>query len=295
MTFATINSDLSYWRKQTKPLFDDLIWNIPEQKTGNITVTGGNSQNFSAIVRISEFLSRDFPLKTVTTLLPDALRSQLPPLGNLLFAPSTTSGSFAKSGELNHFFDAAQFNLLAGDLSKNSATAIALTDAISFTLRSASTAPADIGAPSTDVSSASSGAPTVHPLLITRDAVDLLAPTAGQILAHPQLFLVASMAQLQKLFRAVYYPRMIMLSQPLIPLVETLHKFTLTYPATILTFHQENILVASHGEVISTPIADTDYSPISLWSGQLAGRIAALNLFNPGKPLEATTAAILMH
>ena len=32
MAFATISSDLSYWHKQSKPLFDNLIWNIPEQK-----------------------------------------------------------------------------------------------------------------------------------------------------------------------------------------------------------------------------------------------------------------------
>lgn len=273
MAFAAISSDLSYWQKQSKPLFDDLIWNIPEQKTGNITVIGGNSQNFSAIVRISEFLNNNFPFKSVSTILPDVLRSQLPPLGNLYFAPSTNSGSLAKSGELNRFFETANFTLIAGDLSKNSATAIAITDAVARTLNK----------------------DTIHPLLLTRDTVDLLAPTAGQILAHPQLFLVASMVQLQKVFRAIYYPKMILLSQPLISVIETLHKFTLTYPTTILTFHQDNVIVASHGKVTSTHIVDTEYSPISLWSGQLAARIAALNLFNPNKSLEATTAAVLMR
>lgn len=273
MAFATINSDFSYWRKQSKPLFDDLIWNIPEQKTGEITVIGGNSQNFSAIIRISEFLNSNFPIKNVNTLLPDSLRSQLPPLGNILFAPTTDSGSFAKSRELNQYISTAEFTLLAGDLSKNSATAIALTDAIMQ----------------------SSNQEIVRPLLITRDSIDLLAPTAAQILNHPQLFIVGSMVQLQKIFRAVYYPKMIMLSQPLIPVIETLHKFTLTYPTTILTFHQDNILVATHGDVTSTHIVDTEYSPISLWSGQLAARITALNLYNPHKTLEATTAAILMR
>lgn len=273
MAFAEISPDLSYWQKQSKPLFDDLIWNIPEQKTNEITVIGGNNQNFSAVIRISEFLSNNFPLKNVATVLPDSLRSQLPPLSNLLFAPSTSSGSFAKSPELTDYLQSGNFTLLAGDLSRNSATAVALSDAIAQTLKSS----------------------TIHPLLITRDAVDLLAPTAGQILGHPQLFIVASMVQLQKIFRAVYYPKMIMLSQPLIPVVETLHKFTLTYPTTILTFHQDNIIVANHGDITTTHLVDTEYSPISLWAGQLAARIAALNLFNPHKPLGATTAAILMR
>ena len=103
------------------------------------------------------------------------------------------------------------------------------------------------------------------------------------------------MAQLQKLFRAVYYPRMILLSQPLVPTIETLHKFTLTYPVTLLTFHQDNIIVAQSGEVSTTHLVDTGYSPISLWSGQLAARITALGLYNPKQSFAATTAAILMH
>ncbi len=84
-----------------------------------------------------------------------------------------------------------------------------------------------------------------------------------------------------------------MLSQPLLPVIETLHKFTLSYPVTILTFHQENIIVASNGNITTTHIHDTDYTPISLWSGQLAIKVAALNLYNPNEPFKATTAAIL--
>lgn len=271
MQFATINSDFSYWQKQSKPLFPDLIWNFPEQKTGQISIIGGNRQGFSTIIRTAEHLLGAFPLKDVRILLPDNLRGQVPPLGNLNFAPSTTSGSFAKSHELGQAFQHTDFSLVLGDLSRNSATAIALTEAI---------------AASFDQN---------HPLLITRDAVDLLAESSSQLLSHPHLFLVASMAQLQKVFRAVYYPKMLMLSQPLIPVIETLHKFTLTYPVTLLTFHQEQIIVATGGQITTTNIGMTDFSPISLWSGQLAAHVAAFNLYNPSRTLEATTAAVLFH
>lgn len=88
---------------------------------------------------------------------------------------------------------------------------------------------------------------------------------------------------------------MIMLSQPLLPVVETLHKFTLSYPATIVTFHQNQIIVANSGDVTTTPIENTRYTPLSLWSYQLAGKIATLNLYNPNQPLKATTAAILFE
>lgn len=264
--FAPINNDLSFWQKQTTPLYPDLAWNLPEQKTGHILVAGGNSQSFSNVIRTSEFLSHTFPLRQVTTLLPDALRAQLPSIADLDFAPSTGSGSFAKSAQLEQKFSQADLSLLIGDVSKNAETAIALSDAIQA---------------------------TTNPFVLARDTVDLLAPTANNFLENDRTFLIASMLQLQKIFRAVYYPRMLMLSQPLVAVIETLHKFTLTYPVTILTFHQDNIIVAHAGQITTTHIADTDYSPILLWSGQLAAKIAAFNLYNPNRSLEATTAAIL--
>ncbi len=275
MAFAPINSDLSYWHKQTQPLFDNLIWNIPEQKTGHVAIVGGNSQNFSSVIRVSEFINQSFPIKTLTTVLPDALRGKLPPLPNLDFLPSTTSGSFAKSASLELACSKPDATLIIGDLSKNSATGIALAAAIS---------------PRED-----SIVETPNLLVLARDSVDLLAPEAHRWLNRPNTIIIASMAQLQKLFQAVYYPRMILLSQPLIPTIETLHKFALTYPATILTFHQENIIVANNGKVSTTRLADTDYSPISLWSGQLAARVTALALYNPGQTFAAATASILMR
>lgn len=280
MNFAVLNSDLSYWKKQTKPLFPDLAWNIPEQKTGNLAVVGGNSQTFSTVVRISEYANRTFPFSNVKTYLPDALRGKLPTLTNLEFLPSTASGSFAKSFQLNTYISRADATLIIGDLSKNSATAIALADAISEE--------------STD-SDSNSSTPNSNPLVITRDSVDLLAPEAGSWLTRKNTFIVGSMVQLQKLFRAVYYPRMILLSQPLLPTLETLHKFTLTYPVTIVTFQEGNIIVAHNGDITTTKLENTTYSPLTLWSGQLATKILALNLYNPNKPFEATTAAILYN
>ena len=262
-----------YWQKQEKPLFPDLEWNLPEQKTGKILVVGGNSQNFSTTVRISEFLSQNFNLEEVRTLLPDSLHGKIPSLPNFTFAPSTDSGSFRKSSELNSALEFAStpdiFTVIVGDLSKNSATSIAFSEA----LTSAKTAK----------------------ILLTRDSVDLITPEAHSFIENENLFFVVSMAQLQKLFRALYYPKVLLLSMPLTPVIEALHKFTLTYKATILTFHQNQILIASAGKVVSTPIEKTAYSPISLWSGQLAAKISAFNLFNPNQKLEATSSAIFFQ
>lgn len=267
MAFAPINSDLSYWQKQSTPLYPDLAWNIPERRTGHVAIIGGNAQGFSNVIRLSEFMNQTFPFARLTTILPDALRAKLPNLPDVEFANSTASGSFAKSALLQSAFATSDAVLLAGDLSRNSETAIALSNLID--------------------------PKSTTPLVLTRDSVDLLAPTAANWLLRPQTFLIASMLQLQKLFRSVYYPRMILLSQPLLPVLETLHKFTLTYPTTLLTFHQDNIIVASAGQISTTHLVDTEYSPIGLWNGQLAGRVLAFNLYNPGQAFAATTAAVL--
>lgn len=266
MTFAPAQLDLSYWQKAKQPLFTDLTWNLPERKTGRVAVLGGNSQSFSTPVRISEYLARQFPIQTVATLLPDALRPKLPPLPNLTFFPSTASGSFDRSPALRAALADPDAALFIGDLSKNSATTIALAEAIR---------------------------PTPSPLLVlARDSLDALAPEAGNWLNRDHLVIVASLLQLQKLLRAIYYPRMIMLSQPLVPALETLHKFTLSCPVTLCTFHQGQIITAHQGQIITTPLELTTYSPLTLWSGQLAANILALNLYNPNHPLEATTAAL---
>ena len=283
MTFAPAQLDLSYWQKAKQPLFTDLAWNLPERKTGRVAVLGGNSQSFSTPVRISEYLARQFPIQTVATLLPDALRPKLPPLPNLTFFPSTASGSFDRSPELRTALADPDAALFIGDLSKNSATTIALAEAIR---------PAQLKHPAGQGTTAPRSAAPSPLLVLARDSLDALAPEANNWLNRDRLIIVASLLQLQKLLRSIYYPRMIMLSQPLVPALETLHKLTLSYPVTLCTFHQGQIITAHQGQVITTPLELTTYSPLTLWSGQLAANILALNLYNPSHPLEATTAAL---
>lgn len=267
-----MTTDFPYWQKQTiSPLFPDLEWNTPEQKTGSLALIGGNSQNFSTIIKTAEFATNRLPLKSVHMLLPDALQGKLPPLADLTFAPSTDSGSFAPSSIITSTIDSVDFAILLGDLSRNSATAVAFANTFNDLIKQ----------------------PTPTPLLLTRDAVDLLAPEANNLVLHPRLTLLASLAQLQKFFRALFYPKMLLLSMPLLPVIETLHKFTLSYPLTLATLHEANIIVAHQGQITTTLLSNTSYSPISLWSGQLAAKIAAHQLWNPKHPLEATTFALL--
>lgn len=259
-----------YWTKNPNlaDLKENLSWNFPEQKKGVVKILGGNSSAFSTEVRVAEYINKTYPfISEVKNIFPDALKNKFPSLPNLEFYPSTDSGSFDKSPEYSHCLEGADFAIALGDLTKNSVTCIAVSEALKE----------------------SPGTPTI----ITRDALDLIASESAGFMERDNIYILASMASLQKLFRALYYPRPIMLSQPIMPIVETLHKFTLTYPASIMTFHAGKIIVANGGNISTVDIEKTSLTPISIWSGNLAARIAIFAAFNPKQPLESMLAAIL--
>lgn len=245
------------------PFVENILWSIPEQKTGSLQVIGGNIHAFATEIRLVEYLNT-LPIKTIRLSLPDALQKQLPPTPEISFTKSTPSGSFDKSPELNTAATSADLVLLSGDVSKNSATTIALAEAVKNTAK---------------------------PVVITRDAVDCLTSEISALLESKNRIYFATMAQLQKLFRSALYPKMLLLSMPLPPVLETLHKFTLSYPATIITFHSGQVIFAHAGQTLTLPLSDTNYTPISLWAGTLAAKIAALNLWTPNQPLEASFTA----
>lgn len=264
--------------KNLEQEMQDLLWSLPEQKTGVLNIIGGNSQNFAAIVKTAEFCSK-LPLKEIRTILPDALKSKLPPLPDLIFTKSTTSGSFDKSPELDAALNSADAALLAGDFSKNSATTVALATAIKTTIEKAAK------------TEAAEKAAAINPLILARDALDVLTPEAETLVRHQNLTIIASLSQLQKFLRALYYPKMLLLSMPIQPVKEILHKFTLTYPCTILTFHEGQILVASAGSVETLPLSKSPYTPLTLWSTELPAKLAALQTWHPAHPLACTLLA----
>lgn len=244
----------------------DLTWNLPEQKQGTINLVGGNSKSFRTEVKISEFIAENYPVKSVFTVLPDALSSSLPSLSNLRFLSSTESGSFASADELTESLNSADFSLLLGDFSKNSITCTALRTAVKN---------------------------TNTPTLITRDAVDLLTEAGPEhLLLNENLLFFASLSQLQKLLRAVFYPKVLLLSSSLPQIAEVLHKFTLSYPIRIVTLASGQILLAENGQVKAISLEKTGLTPLSIWGGEAAAKVAVLNLFSPGQFFAATLSAL---
>jgi len=257
-----------YWKKQTieKPLFPDIEWSKPEQKTqkGSLGIIGGNKLGFISVAE-----SYETSLKTgageVRVLLPDVLRKSIPPtMHDVIFGATNPSGGLAKNAitQMKALGEWSNGILLIGDSGNNSETAILYENFVKD---------------------------YKGPLIITRDAVDLLKNAGQELVDRPNTLLVVSLAQLQKLFRNVYYPKVITFSIQLINLVEALHKFTITYPISVAVLHQNQMLVASGGEVTTTPLDE----PMKIWRGQTATIAAVYWLWSPSKPLESVTASLI--
>ena len=207
-----------YWHRQEadKPLFPDIEWSKPEQRSqaGRLGIIGGNKLGFAGVAEAySAALSAG--VGEVRVLLPDVLRKTIPTtITDTVFGMSTPSGSLSKDAtiEMQTLGGWAQQVLLIGDAGRNSETAIAYEHFLQD---------------------------YTGQLTITRDAVDLIKNSTRLIVERPNTLLVVSFAQLQKLFQGVYYPKILTFSMHLASLVEALHKFTITYPTSIMVLHKD--------------------------------------------------------
>jgi NAD(P)H-hydrate repair Nnr-like enzyme with NAD(P)H-hydrate dehydratase domain len=258
-----------YWQKQTptKPLYPDIEWNKPEQRSmaGRLGIIGGNKLGFAGVGE-SYGIATNAGVGEVRVLLPDALRKTVPPIiTDVIFGATNPSGSLAREAlpEMKAMGEWASGILLIGDAGRNSETAIVYEDFIRG----------------------------YHgQLTISRDAVDLLKNTPDLMVERPDTLVVASFAQLQTIFKTIYYPKILTFSMQLQQLVEAVHKFTITYPVTIVTFHQDHLVVAHNGEVTTTPWAN----PMAIWRGSVATQAAVYWLWSPKKPLEAVSASLVI-
>jgi len=256
-----------YWHIQTpaKPLYPDIEWSRPEQRAhaGRLGIIGGNKLGFAGVADTYQ-AATEAGAGEVRVLLPDALRKVVPThITDAVFAPTNASGSLAKPAvtEMLALGSWSTGILLAGDAGRSSETAIVYEDFLRL---------------------------YTGPVTITRDAVDLVKNSAATLVERPQTLLVVSFAQLQKLFQAVYYPKMLTFSMQLSMIVEALHAFTITYPVTIMVLHKDHLLVASGGTVTSTEWSNS----MAIWRGHTAAKAACYWLWNQNDALAATTASL---
>lgn len=260
--------DHSYWQQQSPdaPLFPDIEWGKPEQRSarGKLGIIGGNKLGFAGV---AEAYSTTFGAGAgeVRVLLPDCLRNTIPKsMTDVVFGACNPSGSLSRDAmpEVRALAAWSQVLLLAGDAGRNSETAITYSDLIrEYTGQ----------------------------LVITRDAVDLVKNDTDALVNRPETTLIVSFAQLQKIFQAVYYPKILTFSMQLLQLVEAVHKFTITYPVTVVVLHRETLLIAHQGNVVTTKWDN----PMAIWRGHTAARAASYLLWTPTKPIEAIATSLV--
>lgn len=260
--------DRSYWHKQTKakPLFPELEWSRPESKlhAGKLLIVGGSAHGFAAPAEaFAESLRAG--IGTAHALLPQSIQKIV---GIIIetasFAPSTPSGSFSQKALTEFLTEAAWADgvLIAGDLGRNSETAIVLEKFLSK----------------------SSIATT-----LTKDAVDYCTSSPQLVLHRPETLLVLSLSQLQRLGIAAGVSKPITFQMDLLHLVDWLHEFTTAYEPHIIVRHLDMIFIAVNGDV--TTMKQHDNNP--LWRLKTATHASVWWLQNPSKPFAALTTSVL--
>jgi ADP-dependent NAD(P)H-hydrate dehydratase / NAD(P)H-hydrate epimerase len=260
---------MDYWQKQSaeSPLYPDIAWDKPERKdlAGRLLIIGGNVHGFAAPAKAFEYANAA-GVGYCKILLPDALKSALHAYWtDAVFCPSTSSGSFSqKSREivLNSALWADGI-ILAGDLGRNSETAMMLDDMV----RSIKS-----------------------PLCITRDALDYYIARPVPLLERPNTLLVGSLAQIQKIIESAGNNEALTYTMPLASMVGTLSRFTTRHACAIITKSDNHIISALEGKVITTKLS-TDKD---IWRLETATNAAVSWLHNPGKQLESMAHAALI-
>ncbi len=259
-----------YWLRQEpgKPLFPELEWSRPEHRTaaGKLLIIGGNLYGFAAVAE-AYAAAVQAGIGTARVLLPSAVQKIVGRvLENGEFAPSTPSGSFSQKALSEFLADSAWADgvLLAGDLGRNSETAIVIEK---FLQKSPSL------------------------VTLTKDAVDYVASAPHTVLHRPGTLLVLSLSQLQRLSTAAKFARPVLFSMDVLQLVAWLHECTATFAPGIVVKHLDTLFVAMDGRVSSTRL-----SPESrLWRTKTAAAASVWWLQNPSRGFEAFTTSLIAN
>lgn len=260
--------NIEYWQRQhsSKPLFPDLLWSRPEQKSsaGKLLIIGGNLHAFAAPAEAYAEAEKA-GIGTVRVILPDATKKIVGKImEHVEYAPSTPSGSFSQQA-LAELFDLATWAdgvLLAGDLGRNSETAILLEK----------------------FASKYNGQ-----LTLAKDAADYVVSSPEIVQGRENTLLVLSFAQLQKLAVILGFDTPFTFDMDLLRLVEGLHAFTEKFSPHIIVKHLDQMHCAVDGQVVSTRLEEDR----EIWRVKTATHTSVWWLQNPNKPLEAAATALI--
>ena len=256
------------WRKQSidSPLFEDIVWSRPEQKSlaGKLLVIGGNSHAIAAPSEAYQLATKQ-GVGEVRVVLPDKTRKLLGPKVpvDIELVTSTLSGSFSTKAErdMQGFIAWANATLFAGDIGRNSETAV-LLEAIAQKMPGQQ--------------------------IYTRDAIDYFYAHPHTLLERENTLIVVSIAQLQKLCMNARFETPITFSMGLVALCEALTRLTSRYKANVCVLEGSTIITAAGGQCVSTQLP----SEPKQWRLKTATAASVWWLQNPSRPLESIATAI---
>jgi hypothetical protein len=259
-----------YWQKQTvdKPLFDDLLWSKPENKSraGRLLVIGGHLGGFSSPVSVYNQAVKA-GIGEARVILPDSVQKSLGKgLDNISFAPSNPSGSFSRSA-LGYLLEESAWAdeiIFAGELGENSETKILFEHYL---------------------------AETNQGLSLVGDSVDFATGVHPRLLGRDRTLIVASFRQLQNLIKHTEPMLTPVSNMNLVNLVDSLHNYSQKNKIAIMLEWEGYLLSCYEGMVNSTLIANKQKVELE----RLAAEASIWLAQNPTKVFAATACAAVTY
>lgn len=251
------------WQKQgTEPLFKNLIWDKPENKSqaGKLLIIGGNKFSFSVPAMAYQY-ANDAGVGAAKVLLPNSLQKYVgKQLSDGEFAPSNKSGSFSTEA-LSSWLDLADWAdgvLLSGDFGRNSETAILLDKFIDKY----------------------AGA-----LVVGNNTLDNFIAKPHDLLQRSQTTIILTFEDFQKLNKNLQQTQAITSKMPINNFALQLQELSQKHSSSFIVNFENTVFVAEDGQISSTKVKELDLIKLSSWA-------AVWLIQNPENPFEALTTAI---
>lgn len=216
-------------RQTDEPLYPKALWNRPVARAagGRILIAGGHRGDFSLPTAIYQ-LAEAAGIGQAVVALPDVLRPILAGAPDVVFLPSSPSGSLARAalGELIDLADDAGAVVLAG-LSNNSETTILAEGLLRETHR---------------------------PAVVVGDAAEVLKHALGDLASAPDTLFILSLSQLFKLADVLGLPTRIARTD-LAGRLQIIKSIADACKASFL-IHGHELVAGGGGQLIVTDAAD---------------------------------------
>lgn len=249
------------WVKQKadEPAFPDVLWSRPENRryAGKLLVIGGHKQSFNE-VSAAYSAALKAGIGTCRVILPDSLQKMLHTLfPEAEYAASTPIGSFSRQalGTLLDAADWADAVFLAGDLGRNSETAILLESFIEK---------------------------YQGKLTLAGDSIDYFLSQSKKLVERSETLVIGNVNQIQKLAA----PSLIQQNADLIKVVEQLSDWVSQTDLAVVTIHANQAIVAVAQQISTSPVK-TSVPDINL-----AAYAIVWLLQHPEKTFQALTSSV---